>query len=204
VRVGQTITGRAAPGDLPRLAEALEGHWGGGSGDRSGGRAAGDVARWPAAFRLAFARDERGLRVITGEASLTVVLPCQRCLEAVEIALECPMRLGLIEAEAQADALPEDLDPVVVAGEDQLRPLDLVEDELLLALPLVPRHPDGACAPGIALGAAGAGAGAGNGEVADHPRGAQAPGGEATDSGRPNPFAALAALKDDPPRGANS
>lgn len=190
MRSDKTLEGLADADQLPRVVAALDEHWAAARGER-----AVAVARWPAAYRLTFGRDERGMRVVIGEASLTVALPCQRCLEAVEIVLECRSSLALIESETQAESLPDDLDPLVVGPEELLRPLDVVEDELLLALPLVPRHPEGRCAQATAYPDPGSlqdcGPGIGGGDTA--------PDNDPADAPRPNPFAALAALKNRTP-----
>lgn len=51
-------------------------------------------------------------------------------------------RLGLIRSERDESALPAGVEPLLVAEDDKLSPVDVIEDELLLALPLVPVNPD--------------------------------------------------------------
>jgi uncharacterized protein len=80
--------------------------------------------------------------VLEVRASTRVQLVCQRCLQPLHIKLTGESRVGLVETLAQADALPEDVEPVWV----EARKVDLgelVEEELLLALPLVPAHERG-------------------------------------------------------------
>jgi uncharacterized protein len=74
---------------------------------------------------------------IEGAAELT----CQRCLAPMRWPVESSSRVALIASEKQADRVPEDLEPVL-AEDDRLRLRDLVEEELLLALPIVPLHAD--------------------------------------------------------------
>jgi uncharacterized protein len=62
---------------------------------------------------------------------------------------EIGMALHLASSEGAAASLPAEADVLVVA-EGSLRPLELVEDEIILALPLVPRHPDGVECAGTA------------------------------------------------------
>ncbi|KAG0765876.1 hypothetical protein G6F22_017944 [Rhizopus arrhizus] len=52
-------------------------------------------------------------------------------------------RLGLIRDEDEESSLPEEYEALLVPEDGQLRPLDLVEDELVLAVPVVPLSPDG-------------------------------------------------------------
>ncbi|MBS9779086.1 MAG: DUF177 domain-containing protein [Moraxellaceae bacterium] len=71
---------------------------------------------------------------------------CQRCLQAMDFILDEQIKLALLEDKAQASLLQEDdwllLDDVVemVKHERRLPILTMIEDELLLALPLVPKH----------------------------------------------------------------
>ncbi|MBA2722579.1 MAG: DUF177 domain-containing protein [Methylibium sp.] len=67
-------------------------------------------------------------------------LECQRCLGPVVAALEIDRALRFVPGEDQAAALDADSDDDVLALNRWLDLRELVEDELLLALPLVPRH----------------------------------------------------------------
>ena len=53
-------------------------------------------------------------------------------------------RLGLIRDEADEAALPPGYEALLVPEDGLLRPADLVEDELVLAVPVVPLAPDAA------------------------------------------------------------
>jgi len=71
----------------------------------------------------------------------TLQLTCRRCLGALEFAARVETTLLLASTQAEVDAEPmtaEGPDSVVATKEMSLR--DLVEDELLLALPYAPRH----------------------------------------------------------------
>lgn len=67
-------------------------------------------------------------------------LTCQRCLQPVTVALDVAPTLRFVRDEAQAEALDEHSDDDVLALSAVLDLHALVEDELILALPLVPRH----------------------------------------------------------------
>jgi uncharacterized protein len=84
--------------------------------------------------------------VVVGEVALGVRLICQRCLRELQVSLDGPLALGLARTEGEAAVLPDHLDPVLVES-DGVRPLDLVEDELLLVLPQIPIHDQGECGP---------------------------------------------------------
>ncbi|MFB1486180.1 MULTISPECIES: DUF177 domain-containing protein [unclassified Thiocapsa] len=98
-----------------------------------------------ASYELLFARDRKGRCIVTGRVRASLRLRCQRCLDEVEVPVEAPIALALIRRDEDALDLPEDLDPWMVTDE-RLNPMDFVEDELLLALPAIPRHPLGSCA----------------------------------------------------------
>jgi uncharacterized protein len=69
-------------------------------------------------------------------------LICQRTLERFALPVTIDQRLGLISDEAQEASLPEDMEAVLIEGHGEVSPAQLIEDELLLAVPLVPVNPD--------------------------------------------------------------
>jgi uncharacterized protein len=77
---------------------------------------------------------------IEGSAKTVLLLQCQNCLDSVEIPIAVDIRLGLITTLEQADELPDGYEPLLV-DEDKMLLKDIVEDELLLALPAFPKHP---------------------------------------------------------------
>jgi uncharacterized protein len=82
--------------------------------------------------------DERWLDVGVSGA---VWLECQRCLSPYLHALDVKARYRIVETEAQADAAPvDDDDADVVVGSRQFDLVELIEEEILLSLPLVPKH----------------------------------------------------------------
>lgn len=86
--------------------------------------------------------DGQGLRFIVGRLQTTVELTCQRCLGPLRLPLDVAVQLGLVHSEIEADRLPDDYEPLVVPPDCTMTIADLVEDELLLALPQIPRHAD--------------------------------------------------------------
>lgn len=101
-----------------------------------------------------------------------VSLVCQRCLGPVRHAIEVERLLGVVTSETQAENLPGIYEPLYVT-EEPLFLREVIEDELILSLPIVPRHAEGECAPAV------------TGVGADNKAGAA----------RENPFAVLAGLK---------
>jgi uncharacterized protein len=94
-------------------------------------------------------RRERGLPIASLQVSATLALQCQRCLQSVTLPVRGSVQVALVDDLAAADAVPEGTESVLInSGRALLR--DLVEEELLLGLPLVPRHADTHCAePGF-------------------------------------------------------
>ena len=70
----------------------------------------------------------------------TVTLQCQRCLEPLPLPLAVAHRVFFVAGEDAAAALDADSEEDVLALEGRLDLKTLIEDELVLALPLVPRH----------------------------------------------------------------
>jgi len=102
-------------------------------------------ARGDARFRLAFSRDEAQRAVLRCEVATTLRLRCQRCLEALDHAVDTNTLLALVSSMDEERHLPEFYDPLPVSNES-IRPGDLIEDELLLALPQIPMHEPTVCA----------------------------------------------------------
>lgn len=93
-------------------------------------------------FSLEFGQDE--LQVPYVELSIEAGLPlmCQRSLERFVFPVQTVQRLGLIRDEADEAALPPDYEALLVPEDGMLHPADLVEDELVLAVPVVPVNPE--------------------------------------------------------------
>lgn len=117
--------------------------------------------------------DEQGVRFLGGSIRGVLTVTCQRCLEAMELSVDSRVALGLVTSHAQTDHLPEPYEGLVLETR-QIPLIGIVEDELLLALPVVAMHAEPAC-----------GADA-------RPREA---GPDDTQGVSPNPFAVLARLK---------
>ncbi len=116
VRIDFTL----AIADLPRLRSQLA------SGE---GRVTGQVR---------FGRD-RGVPVVDVEISARAELICQRCLAPFACPVECGGRVAMVADAAEAERVPEELETILAPGH-RISVRDLVEEELLLALPIVPLH----------------------------------------------------------------
>jgi uncharacterized protein len=153
-RLGLMLEGRLPVAGFARLASSLCD----GNGELS--------------YRLQGSVDDRGKALLQLEFDVVVRVICQRCLEPMGLPLQVCNRFRLLGAEPEwsIDASEFDAD-----GEDEIvatEALDveaLIEDEVMLSLPLAPRHQNCALASGK--------------------------GGEAG-RGRESPFGVLAQLKD--------
>jgi uncharacterized protein len=74
------------------------------------------------------------------EADVVLPLACQRCLSEVDVPIHVDRHLIFAPDETQAAALDADADDDVLALVPQIDLQKLVEDELILALPMIPRH----------------------------------------------------------------
>jgi uncharacterized protein len=91
-----------------------------------------------------FAR-EQGTPVADLAFSGTVALQCQRCLQPLERSLERVSRIALIASENEASRVPLEREPVLAAG-GRISIGELLTEELLLLLPIVPLHEESECA----------------------------------------------------------
>ena len=108
---------------------------------RLGGALAGDEGE--AGYELDFGRDELGVAYLALKVQAPLTLLCQRSLEPFVLPVTLDTRLGLIRTEREEAALPPGYEPLLVPEDGKLHPAEVIEDELLLALPLVPVNPDG-------------------------------------------------------------
>lgn len=101
--------------------------------------------------RVHFGR-ERAFAVAQLSLSGLATLECQRCMQPMELPLETVTRVAFVTSEADAGRVGEDLEPVLAAG-GRISIGELVTEELLLMLPIVPLHEGGsACASAPATG----------------------------------------------------
>ena len=88
---------------------------------------------------LVLDRDEAGTRFMAGQVRGQLQLLCQRCLGTMDYALDSEFRLGLVRGEEEAQTLPSGYEPLLV-GADAMPLAEIVEDEVLLSLPIVVLH----------------------------------------------------------------
>jgi uncharacterized protein len=99
-----------------------------------------------ALFRLEFFLDAKHRACVRGQVQASVPLTCQRCLKPVAVEVGSKILLAVVAGRDEAERLPDAYDPLLTE-DGRISPADLVEDEIILALPYVPKHgPGHACA----------------------------------------------------------
>lgn len=121
---GAVFKGTIPAGALPRLQDAV-------------------AAVRQVAADIQFDVAEEGQRVLHGKLTADVDVECQRCLEPMPMQLSSDFNLAVVWNEAEAKQLPAAYDPWVT-GEGEGDLYEILEEELLLSLPVVAFH-EGEC-----------------------------------------------------------
>lgn len=145
--------------------------------ERHAGGGMSPVVNWSASGEMRPDAAGKPLPWLHLQVRLDLPVGCQRCLGPVVVALEVDRWFRFAADEAAAEAEDDDSEEDVLAMEPRPDLLGLVEDELLMAIPLVPMHEQ--CPEPL---------------VAPQAR-ADADAQQASPEERPHPFAALARLK---------
>ncbi|WP_413734242.1 23S rRNA accumulation protein YceD [Sodalis sp. RH21] len=123
---------------------------------------------------LSFNIDNQRLAVIDGSADVAVTLLCQRCNQPFAHQVHTTFCFSPVVTDEQAEALPEAYEAVYVNGFGEVDLLAMIEDEVILSLPIAPVHDNEHC------------------EVSDAE---QVFGKLPSEVEKPNPFSVLASLK---------
>ncbi|MGV3346296.1 23S rRNA accumulation protein YceD [Enterobacteriaceae bacterium LUAb1] len=126
------------------------------------------------ACSLSFAIDNQRLAVMKGTAEVKVTLSCQRCNKPFQQTFYVTYCFSPVKNDEQAETLPELYEPISVNDDGEVDLLAMIEDEIILALPIVPVHDSEHCEVSEADMVFG-----------ELPAGAE----------KPNPFTVLASLK---------
>jgi len=129
---------------------------------------------WTAQAELRASRGPEDAVWLALPANTVVPLTCQRCMSPVPIAVEVDQHYRFVATEDVAMAEDDQSEEDLLVMVPQFDLLEVLEDELLMALPLVPLHETCPVPPRLSVG---------EDDMADD--GAE----------KPNPFAVLAQLK---------
>ena len=133
-REGQRLQGQMPLSRLPRVAEELL--------ETTGG----------VSYELTGFVDSNGRPGIEADTRTQLPLLCQRCLNRLDFDLHRHTRFLLVSNETELPELEnEELETETVPIEAVTNVADLIEQEILLGLPMAPAHADGAC---VTLGSA--------------------------------------------------
>lgn len=88
---------------------------------------------------LQFGVDDEGWNFIKGRVDGTLLLTCQRCLKGVKHTAQLDFRLCFVQNEAESAHIPDYYEPLILK-EFSGKLEDIIEDELLLNLPIVVFH----------------------------------------------------------------
>ena len=100
--------------------------------------------------QLKFRPGKKHRTLVLGRFSTTVVMECQNCLEPVTVKVASSLRSLVVAQVEDLLAMEQDEDGIV-CNSTELSLVDLLEDELILNLPMVPRHDVGECTGEAAL-----------------------------------------------------
>ncbi|MEM7208302.1 MAG: YceD family protein [Pseudomonadota bacterium] len=70
-------------------------------------------------------------------------LECLRCGETLEFQLDSAFRFAFIENEHEEEGVTQDRDAIILPENGMMKSIDLLEDELILQIPMSPRHKEG-------------------------------------------------------------
>jgi uncharacterized protein len=123
---GGSLRGKLPLSSLPRLRDALA----------DTGTTGGDLD-----YAVAGVRDDKGRPALRVEIRGCLQVRCQRCLGVLELPVAIDSTLVLAHSLQEMEGEPAEADGTDwVLGGSGMRVGELLEDELLLAVPYAPRH----------------------------------------------------------------
>ncbi len=81
---------------------------------------------------------------LQGNISGDLFLECQRCLEPLKLRIDHQIHLGIVETESEISEIQGTGEPLLVDG-SPVKLIEIIEDELLLLLPMYAMHDLGEC-----------------------------------------------------------
>ena len=119
---GETLSGQYVLHEMLRLGELLH--------DKSG----------KISFQLQFTHDDDSrMSFIMGEIQANIHIVCQRCLGCMDLEIQRTVYLGIPDGHDEIIKLPDDCEPLIL-DEQSISLGSLIEDEVLLAIPIAPMH----------------------------------------------------------------
>jgi uncharacterized protein len=128
---GEAIVGDLVVSQMPRLRQSLH--------DDSG----------TVHVHISCEPAELGAIRIHGSLSTTLKVECQRCLGAFDLPLNVSIDARAMTETGSVAELDREADVIMLGEDNQVHVASLVEDELILSLPIAALHPAGQC-PAVA------------------------------------------------------
>jgi len=94
------------------------------------------------AYVIEFGTDPLKVPYVELQIDAALPLECQRSLQRYLQPVRIVQRLGLIRDEEDEAGMPPDYESLLMPEHGELRPAELIEDELILAVPVVPINPE--------------------------------------------------------------
>lgn len=97
---------------------------------------------------LEFGVDRQGITFLKGQVETILSLQCQRCLEVFDYEIKSDFVLGIVKTLEEANELPEHYEPALTKNGElalKLALREVIEDELILNLPIIPKHEPDQC-----------------------------------------------------------
>ena len=88
---------------------------------------------------LKFGQQGAGYVTVDLHYETNLELACQRCLEPMKEKASGHVSLVVLEDESMAAGAPAGYEPIMLSG-GRFQPAEVIEDELIVSLPLIPRH----------------------------------------------------------------
>lgn len=127
VRQNRILSGTLALSRMERLAPLLH------------------TADGVAEVELEFGTDDMGVMCVLGHVKAELHFICQRCMQPMTHVVDAEVALGLVANRDDVDKVAAHYEPLII--EEVPTPLlPIIEDELLLAVPIVALHETGLCA----------------------------------------------------------
>ena len=130
---------------------------------------------------VVFSVDINRVSQLSGQIKTDAKLICQRCMGEMEFPVDLNFEIAFVHSEAEMERLPEGYEATLIEDTPVMLS-DIIEDEILLALPTIPKHQDENC---------------NSGKLADSWNEQQADETNTEDIKQDNPFDVLASLKTD-------
>lgn len=123
---GIVLDGLVSVKEMPRLGEVLN-------------SSAGATDLHPL---LSFGVDAEGYRTAQGHVHAVLPLTCQRCLQVMAYEVRADIHWAFVATDEAAKKLPAHLDPVMLSASGYVDLYEMLEEELLLNVPITVFHED--------------------------------------------------------------